>query len=190
MAPSSTISSSSAAAPAAFAAAARLREQNPAVIFTDKEQQRLHWMRRHGKKMALKNTKNGLLSGAHELGRERELIEIKGCVGKEVSMHVKKMRGKFTLNKSDSRIAINERGRKDHFNPTQALLSGHSSHFISRYNLNTGLVHKERVLDISCTPVHGLFSPDDNESLSTVHTNKGTPHAHIIILAVGLGNRP
>jgi hypothetical protein len=139
--------------------AARLREQNPAAIFTDEEHRRFHWMKRHGKKMALKNTKNGrisvargdhvqvqpeydmvvldadyddwmgrwnhffrtfdikhlrspmfwhcdpndrdsLLSRAHELGRERELLEIKGCVGKEVSKHAKKMRGKYTGGKS------------------------------------------------------------------------------------------
>ncbi|KAK4104484.1 FAD binding domain protein [Parathielavia hyrcaniae] len=240
--------------PSGLAAAARLREQNPAAIFTDEEHRRFHWMRRHGKKMALKNSKNGrvsvarggdapqqdeqsgydmvvldadyddwmgrwnhlfdtleikhlrspmfwhcdpndrdsLLSRAHELGREAELVEIKGCVGKEVSKHAKKRRGKYTGSKSDSRIPINERDRNDYFNPTQALFSEHCSHVISRYRLDTGLIHKERVLDISYGPVPGVCSPggDPTEPLFTVTTNQGTRHAHIVILAVGPGNRP
>jgi hypothetical protein len=143
------------AGPCGLAVAARLREQNPAAIFTDEEHRRFHWMRRHGKKMALKHVKNGrvscaadatrsehsmvvldadhddwmgrwnrlfktfdithlrspmfwhvdpndrdsLLSKAYEQGREKELMEIKGCVGKEVSKHLKKKRGKYTGSK-------------------------------------------------------------------------------------------
>jgi hypothetical protein len=142
------------AGPCGLAVAARLREQNPAALFTDEEHRRFHWMKRHGKKMALQrdrkarvstaagasiarsseyntvvldaehetwmgrwnhlfktfdikhlrspmfwhvdpNDRDSLLSKAYGQGREKELLEIKNCVGKEVSKHQKKKRGKY-----------------------------------------------------------------------------------------------
>jgi hypothetical protein len=139
------------AGPCGLAMAARLREQNPAAIFTDEEHRRFHWVKRHGNKMALKHVKSGrvscatdairseysmavldadhdgwmgrwnrlfktfgithlrspmfwhvdpndrdsLLSRAYEQGQENNLMEIKGCVGKEVSKHLKKKRAKY-----------------------------------------------------------------------------------------------
>jgi hypothetical protein len=143
------------AGPCGLAVAARLREANPAAIFTDEEHQRFHWLKRHGKKMALKhvksgrissatthssvrgyeydmavldanhddwmgrwnqlfntfhithlrspmfwhldpNNRDGLLSKAYEEQRSGELLEIKGCVGKEISKHMKKRRRNYT----------------------------------------------------------------------------------------------
>jgi hypothetical protein len=37
-------------------------------------------------------TRDGLLSYAYEQGRDKELVEIPGCVGKEISKHKKKQR--------------------------------------------------------------------------------------------------
>ncbi|KZM24469.1 uncharacterized protein EKO05_0002007 [Ascochyta rabiei] len=45
------------AGPAGLAAAARLREQTPSATFTDDEHQRYHWIRKHGRKMNVKNYK-------------------------------------------------------------------------------------------------------------------------------------
>ncbi|KAL2127850.1 hypothetical protein VTI74DRAFT_10089 [Chaetomium olivicolor] len=233
------------AGPCGLAMAARLREQNPAAIFTDEEHRRFHWMRRHGKKMALKHVKNGgvscamdttrsefnmvvldadhddwmgrwnnlfktfdikhlrspmfwhvdphdrdsLLSKAYEQGRENELMEIKGCVGKEVSKHLKKKRGKYIGCKSDSRVLINERDRKDYFNPTQALFYDHCSEVVLRYGLQAGgLVRKERVLDISFASVPGISVADGK--LFTVRTDKGIRYSSIVVVAVGPGNQP
>lgn len=134
------------AGPCGLAMAARLREQNPAAIFTDEEHRRFHWMRRHGHKMASKhagsgrasnaahatrssynmvvldadhdswmgrwnklfrtfdikhlrspmfwhvdpNDRDSLLSKACESGREKELIEIRHCVGNAVGKHMRK----------------------------------------------------------------------------------------------------
>lgn len=39
--------------------------------------------------------RDSLLSKTYEEGREEEMVEIKGCVGKEVSKHLKKKRGKY-----------------------------------------------------------------------------------------------
>jgi hypothetical protein len=41
--------------PAGLAVAARLREQTPSATFTDDEHQRYHWIRKHGRKMNIKN---------------------------------------------------------------------------------------------------------------------------------------
>lgn len=132
--------------PCGLAAAARIREQAPSAMFTDEEHRRFHWLKKHGNRVALKNTKTGhvapahtsskaeytmavldssddrwlgrwkrlfsafdishlrspmlwhvdpldrdsLLSHAHFNGREGELVEIRGCVGKEMSKHQKK----------------------------------------------------------------------------------------------------
>ena len=45
------------AGPAGLAAAARLREHTPSATFTDDEHQRYHWIRKHGRKMNVKNYK-------------------------------------------------------------------------------------------------------------------------------------
>ena len=136
------------AGPCGLAVAARLREDTPAALFTDEEQRRYLWLRRHGNKVTLKNAKTGkvsrtanirrpeynmavldaegdgwmarwnklfdtygishlrspmqwhidpsdrdsLLAFAHRLQRQDELVEIKGCVGREISKHKKKAR--------------------------------------------------------------------------------------------------
>lgn len=45
------------AGPAGLAAAARLRESTPSATFTDDEHQRYHWIKKHGRKMNVKNYK-------------------------------------------------------------------------------------------------------------------------------------
>lgn len=45
------------AGPAGLAAASRLREHTPSATFTDDEHQRYHWIRKHGRKMNVKNYK-------------------------------------------------------------------------------------------------------------------------------------
>jgi thioredoxin reductase len=45
------------AGPAGLAAAARLRERTPSATFTDDEHQRYHWIKKHGRKMNIKNYK-------------------------------------------------------------------------------------------------------------------------------------
>jgi hypothetical protein len=45
------------AGPAGLATAARLREYTPSATFTDDEHQRYHWIRKHGRKMNIKNYK-------------------------------------------------------------------------------------------------------------------------------------
>ncbi|KAK4232935.1 hypothetical protein C8A03DRAFT_48353 [Achaetomium macrosporum] len=51
-----------------------------------------------------------------------------------------------------------------------------------------GLVHKERVLDISYASVPGMSVAD--EKLFTVRTDQGIRYSRIVVLAVGPGNQP
>jgi thioredoxin reductase len=46
------------AGPAGLAAAARLHEHTPSATFTDDEHQRYHWIKKHGRKMNIKNYRN------------------------------------------------------------------------------------------------------------------------------------
>ncbi|KAF2086397.1 FAD binding domain-containing protein [Saccharata proteae CBS 121410] len=46
------------AGPCGLAVAARLCEHTPSAVFTDEEHQRYHWIRKHGKHMAIKDRKN------------------------------------------------------------------------------------------------------------------------------------
>ncbi|EEY14336.1 FAD binding domain-containing protein [Verticillium alfalfae VaMs.102] len=141
------------AGPCGLAVASRLCEHSPSALFTDDEHQRYHWVKKHGRRMALKNRRNGrvsqkamahdkeppkystlvldgtgdefmnrwktlftafdihhlrspmfwhvdpsdrdaLLAMAHNEGRENELFELKNCVGKEVSKHLRRSRAK------------------------------------------------------------------------------------------------
>lgn len=139
------------AGPCGLAAAARLREDAPSAIFTDEEHRRFHWLRKHGRRVSVKQAKTGrvvsasradeadkadykiavldasddkwlgrwrklfstfeikhlrspvfwhvdpqdrdsLLAHSYFQGREDELVEIRGCVGKEASKHQRKKR--------------------------------------------------------------------------------------------------
>ena len=46
------------AGPAGLAAAARIHEHTPSATFTDDEHQRYHWIKKHGRKMNIKNYRN------------------------------------------------------------------------------------------------------------------------------------
>jgi hypothetical protein len=91
--------------------------------------------------------------------------------------------------RTDSRVPINERERNDYFNPPQALFCDHCDDVADRYGLHPGgLVHKERVLDISFGPVFGISATD--EKFFTVRTDQGTRYSSILVAAVGPGNQP
>lgn len=93
------------------------------------------------------------------------------------------------LERTDSRVPINERERNDYFNPPQALFCDHCNDVATRYGLDTsGLVHKERVLDIAFGPVQGISTAD--EKLFTVRTDNGIRYSSIVVAAVGPGNQP
>lgn len=63
------------AGPAGLAAAARLREHTPSATFTDDEHQRYHWIRKHGRKMNVKNYK----TNQDSLSASRSVSETSDC---------------------------------------------------------------------------------------------------------------
>ncbi|KAK8091226.1 hypothetical protein PG994_000731 [Apiospora phragmitis] len=121
---------------------------------------------------------DGLLSYAHMNGRGKELREICGCVGKEVSKHQRKKRG---------RGSIDERDRNDYFVPSTPLFSAHCNCLIDRYSLRRDVIQHEEVLDIRYGFVDHACRDDP---VFTIRTNKTTRYARVAVLAVGPANSP
>ncbi|KAF3771055.1 hypothetical protein M406DRAFT_67391 [Cryphonectria parasitica EP155] len=228
--------------PCGLAAAARIREQAPSAMFTDEEHRRFHWLNKHGKRVALKQTKTGhvspaccskphhykiavldssdnkwlsrwrrlfstfdishlrspmlwhvdpldrdsLLSHAHFQGRAGELVEIRGCVGKETSKHQKK-KNRFSGGRKEDSVDINQRDQWDYYTPSQSLFCDHCDCVARRYELEAGLVHKEEVTDIRFGDIEDSHFQD---KLFTVTTNQSVRLARSVILAVGPANAP
>ncbi|KAL2874667.1 hypothetical protein SGCOL_010137 [Colletotrichum sp. CLE4] len=232
------------AGPCGLAVASRLCEHSPSALFTDEEHQRYHWIRKYGRRMPLKNRRNGniiekrtpersqrystlvldatgdewmnrwnrlfktfdithlrspmffhvdpsdrdaLLARAHERNQENELQELRACVGKEISKHLRKARLKSRNPKQHAVVEVDERDRKDYFTPPTNLFANHCECIVDRYGLREGLIQNEKVQDIQYSPIKRV-SPDAN--LFAVQTNKGTHYARTVVLAVGPANTP
>lgn len=263
------------AGPAGLAAAARLHEHTPSATFTDDEHQRYHWIRKHGRKMSIKNYRNNkdslptppsspessdcgcdnhgaipqkkaldmlvldadgaewmsrwnrlfktfgidylrspmffqidpadrdaLLAYAYEKDRAQELYALPGCAGREVSKHQKKKRrnakgGRFLGRTPD----VDERDRKDYYNPSTPLFRSHCEDVIQRYGLDKDMLRQERVVDIEYDTAESFADAehdsvisdsgvDEQRSIFRVTTDKGVRFATVVILAVGPGNAP
>ncbi|KAK1751121.1 hypothetical protein QBC47DRAFT_392274 [Echria macrotheca] len=131
--------------------------------------------------------RDSLLAFAHETERVDELVEIRHCVGKELSKHARKKRQGRRGGDIEPR-EINERERTDYFNPSRSLFSEHARSVASRYGLINGLVQKESVLDIQFGVVDAVST--GGEPLFTVDSNKGRRYAKVVVLAVGPANKP
>ncbi|KJZ74251.1 hypothetical protein HIM_06257 [Hirsutella minnesotensis 3608] len=132
--------------------------------------------------------RDSLLAYAYSEERERELIEIRNCVGKEISKHGhKKMAAnKACGKKQDVRVDINLRERNDYFTPSQNLFCDHCQAVAQRYKLERELLRKETLQDIDYGVVKGISAED--EQLFTVTTNVGRRYARVVVLAVGPAN--
>ncbi|KAJ0159068.1 hypothetical protein CTA2_10367 [Colletotrichum tanaceti] len=232
------------AGPCGLAVASRLCEHSPSALFTDEEHQRYHWIRKYGRRMPLKNRRNGsiiekrtpsqgqrystlvldatgdewlnrwnrlfktfdithlrspmffhvdpsdrdaLLARAHERNQEHELQELRACVGKEISKHLRKARLKSRNPKQHAVVEVDERDRKDYFTPPTTLFANHCECIVDRYGLREGLIQNEKVEDIEYRITQEV-SPDTK--LFAVRTNKGTHYARAVVLAVGPANAP
>lgn len=255
------------AGPAGLAAAARIHEHTPSATFTDDEHQRYHWIKKHGRKMNIKNYRNNkdslptppsspessdcgcdhtpssnmlildadgtewmakwnrlfktfgidylrspmffqidpadrdaLLAYAHETDREKELMALPGCAGKEVSKHKKKKtinaKGRFLGRTPD----VDERDRKDYYVPSTNLFTSHCEEVVRRYGLGRDLIQQEKVLDIAYDAAEAFHDSeqdtapedilDDTKRVFRVKTDRSVRFAHIVILAIGPGNMP
>ncbi|KAG9251948.1 uncharacterized protein F5Z01DRAFT_626645 [Emericellopsis atlantica] len=130
--------------------------------------------------------RDAMLGHAYRTGMDKDLVEIKNCVGAEVSKHQKKKKGtgdwRYGSNKS-GRAAINLRDQNDYYTPSQKLFCEHCDDVVDRYNLGGGLIRQERLEDIDYSVVRDVSV--DDEKLFTVTTNKTIKYAKAVVMAVG-----
>ncbi|KAL4885101.1 hypothetical protein BJY04DRAFT_232530 [Aspergillus karnatakaensis] len=134
--------------------------------------------------------RDGMLAYTTEQGREKDLWEISGCVGKEMSKHKRKKQQKQKQRnmKVIGDTEIDERDRKDYFSPSTGLFRDFCESVIDRYELDApGLIQKVEVHDIRYDYVEEL---DSTRKVFTVTTKDGGVfHARAVVLAVGPGGR-
>ncbi|KAI2857978.1 hypothetical protein CBS147343_9735 [Aspergillus niger] len=128
--------------------------------------------------------RDGMLAYTREVRRERDLWEISGCVGKELSKHKKKkMRSRA---QAVGEVEIDERDRKDYFSPSTDLFGDYCGSIVSRYGLDApGMIRQCEVNDISYD-YHSELSPSDK--IFTVTTAEGNQfYSRVVVLAIGPG---
>ncbi|KAL3470852.1 hypothetical protein BJX99DRAFT_267205 [Aspergillus californicus] len=148
--------------------------------------------------------RDGMLAYTTETGREQDLWEIPGCVGKEMSKHKRKKKQTQTLlaqktkNKNKDKnngvigtTEIDERDRKDYFSPGTGLFSDFCDRVIERYGLGEGdgggLVAEGEVVDI----VFDYFDEvEQTKKVFRVTTKDGGVfYARAVVLAIGPGGK-
>ncbi|KAA8646184.1 FAD binding domain protein [Aspergillus tanneri] len=129
--------------------------------------------------------RDGMLAYTQETGREKDLWEISGCVGKELSKHKKKKKMR-TRAQVIGYTEIDERDRKDYFSPSTDLFADYCSSIISQYRLDLpGMISQREVVDIQYS-VHAEISPSDK--IFAVTAADGTRfYSRSVVLAIGPG---
>lgn len=134
--------------------------------------------------------RDGMLAYTTEQGREKDLWEISGCVGKEMSKHKKKKQQKQKQRnmKVIGDTEIDERDRKDYFSPSTGLFSDYCESVVERYGLGRpGMIAEGDVVDICFNYVDEL---DSSRKVFTVTTRDGKVfYSKAVVLAVGPGGR-
>ncbi|OJJ51526.1 hypothetical protein ASPZODRAFT_409623 [Penicilliopsis zonata CBS 506.65] len=123
--------------------------------------------------------RDGMLAYTRETGREEDLWEIRGCVGRELSKHRRKKR--------DHRSGdIDERDRKDYYSPSTSLFDAYCSSIVRRYSLDSpGQILHAEVSDITYS-LHPEL--DEEKELFCITGSTGeTFYARSVVLAVGAG---
>jgi len=159
--------------------------------------------------------RDSLLAFAHAEERTGELVEIGGCVGKEVSKHKVKKDKRRRMLRGDARagggcaecaagngngkqgmamapVTVDERDRKDYFTPSSKMFGDFVEGLVQRYGLaEEGLVREEKVGEVDFGVVPMLSGAGGTERLFTVRAVGGGVHyAKSVVLAVGAGNAP
>jgi hypothetical protein len=144
--------------------------------------------------------RDALLGYTYEEEREKEILSLSGCVGKEVSKHKKKKR----MNKKgvflNNTPVVDERDRKDYFAPSTKLFRSHCQEVARRYGLSDGMIRQENVIDIEYDETRSFCDTEiedatedlqsSNQNIFRVSTEETTYFARVVILAVGAGNTP
>jgi hypothetical protein len=129
--------------------------------------------------------RDGLLSFVYRKGREKELREIAGVVGKGLSKHQRKMKMKDSGKRQQETSYLDERDRNDYFRPSQALFKMSCEDMVERYDLGN-LVEQSEVTSISYDP----SLSDSGPGVFTLETSTGRKKARIVVFAVGAALKP
>ncbi|KAH7418361.1 hypothetical protein BKA64DRAFT_564285 [Cadophora sp. MPI-SDFR-AT-0126] len=124
--------------------------------------------------------RDGMLEFAVREGRQEELKEISGVVGKELSKHQRKKRLRDGNKWLQETTYVDERYRHDYFRPSQALFKDYCDSIVKRYDL-AKLVQKSDVSSITYSAPSSLF---------TLQTSTGVKKARIVVLAIGAAAKP
>ncbi|CEL08019.1 hypothetical protein ASPCAL11172 [Aspergillus calidoustus] len=134
--------------------------------------------------------RDGMLAYTTEHRREKDLWEISGCVGKEMSKHKKKKMQKTKQRnmKVIGGTEIDERDRKDYFSPSTGLFRNFCESVTERYGLDApGLIREGEVVDVKFDYFDEI---DQAEKVFMVKTKSGdTFYARAVVLAIGPGGR-
>ncbi|KAJ5507667.1 hypothetical protein N7527_009810 [Penicillium freii] len=128
--------------------------------------------------------RDGMLAYTQESGRDADLWEISGCVGKEMSKHKKKKRRQGGKTQTIG-AEIDERDRKDYFSPSTDLFSDYCSSIIERYGLDEpGQILQREATDLS----YNYLSDSSDSKVFTVTTSTGEKfYSRSVVLAIGPG---
>ncbi|KAJ5103635.1 hypothetical protein N7532_004164 [Penicillium argentinense] len=133
--------------------------------------------------------RDGMLAYTQEVGREEDLWEISGCVGKEMSKHKKKKRRQGGKQQPIGG-EIDERDRKDYYSPSTELFTDYCNSIIERYDLDKpGQILKQEVTGISYDylPERGDV-PVSSSKVFTLTTSTGQKfYSRAVVLAIGAG---
>lgn len=83
-------------------------------------------------------------------------------------------------------MIVDERDRKDYYNPSRELFWDHCTVVAKRYHLGPGMVQHEEARDIDFGLIRNL---DPEQPVFTVTTDKGVHHARVVVMAVGPANQ-
>ncbi|KAJ6081918.1 hypothetical protein N7499_006792 [Penicillium canescens] len=127
--------------------------------------------------------RDGMLAYTQETGREGDLWEIPGCVGKEMSKHKKKKRRQGGKSQPIGG-EIDERDRKDYFSPSTDLFADYCASIIDRYGLN----EPGQILQREATGLSYDYVSDGSEKIFTISTSTGEKfYSRAVVLAIGPG---
>ncbi|KAK5687424.1 hypothetical protein LTS10_001562 [Elasticomyces elasticus] len=121
---------------------------------------------------------------AHSEDRSDELLEISGCVGKELSKHKKKKRTNCRKSGIMGSYEIDERDREDYFTPSSKLFEDFCDKLATNYSLEEGLIRQESVQKIEYSSLAG------DSPVFTVRTDRAVHQSHAVVVAVGSGDDP
>lgn len=125
---------------------------------------------------------DGMISYAHSTAQEKELMEIPNVVGREISKHKRKVRGKLNHDRPGI-IDVNMRDCRDYYRPSTAFFHDFCMDLVDRYGIG-GCVRQGEVLEMKHTELH-MYDVDKTVSGFWLRTHDAVYGAKTVIVATG-----